>query len=249
MEHFSFGKGEKTLVILPGASVKSVMLSAPAIATAYNCFADDYTVYVLECGEEINDGVSIEELADAVAAEMRRLGIEKADIFGCSLGGMIAQYIAINHAELVRSAILASTLCSHNEISSATCSEWCRLADSGDARALNKSVFSLVYSEAYYEKYRAVFESVLDSGEPEELCRFSAVIGACGRMDSREKLSKISCPVLVMGSYGDKALGPQGSIELAERLGCGLYMYSDYGHAVYDEAPDFRKRMMAFLAE
>ena len=45
---------------------------------------------------------------------------------------------------------------------------------------------------------------------------------------------------------GDTAqVGP----EMAEKLGCELYMYDGYSHAVYYEAPDFRARVMEFLSK
>ena len=44
MDYFHFGNGPKTLVILPGLSVQSVMKSAAAVAHAYQMFTEDFTV-------------------------------------------------------------------------------------------------------------------------------------------------------------------------------------------------------------
>ena len=46
MDYFRFGNGSRTMVILPGLSVQSVMASARLIADAYEMFAEEYTVYV-----------------------------------------------------------------------------------------------------------------------------------------------------------------------------------------------------------
>ena len=35
--------------------------------------------------------------------------------------------------------------------------------------------------------------------------------------------------------------------ELAEKLGCSLYLYDDLGHAAYEDAKDFNRRVLAFL--
>ena len=43
MNYFRFGKGEKTLVILPGLSVQSVMGAADAIAAAYQPCEEIFT--------------------------------------------------------------------------------------------------------------------------------------------------------------------------------------------------------------
>ena len=39
------------------------------------------------------------------------------------------------------------------------------------------------------------------------------------------------------------------SEELSKALGWELFLYDDYWHAVYDEAPDYRDRMLDFLNE
>ena len=37
------------------------------------------------------------------------------------------------------------------------------------------------------------------------------------------------------------------SKEIAEKLGCEIYMYEKLGHAAYEEAKDFNNRVYAFL--
>ena len=50
MGYCRFGSGDKTLVMLPGLSVQSVLGSADAVADAYQMFTDDYTVYLFDTG-------------------------------------------------------------------------------------------------------------------------------------------------------------------------------------------------------
>ena len=249
MNYFSFGNGEKTFVILPGASLKSIMLSADAVAAGYAGFTEKYTVYVFDCSSNWQEDYSIAQRAGDTALAMKQLGIEQADILGCSTGGMIAQYIAINNPELVHKLVLGSTMARNNEISRATLSEWKQLADAGDAVAFNRNMSKKVYSEAYYEQFNDIFKSMESDGTAEEMQRFSKMMSALLNMNSYDELDKISCPVLVIGSWKDLTLSPAGSIEIAEKLGCELYMYSGYSHAVYDEAPDYKERIMSFLAE
>jgi hypothetical protein len=53
---------------------------------------------------------------------------------------------------------------------------------------------------------------------------------------------------LALGSEGDRVTTPEGSRQIAEKLGCAIYLYdSSYGHAVYDEAPDYKERILAFF--
>lgn len=57
---------------------------------------------------DIDRPLSMEQMADDTAAAIRQLGIEKADLFGYSMGAGIALLVAIRHPEIVRKLVLAS---------------------------------------------------------------------------------------------------------------------------------------------
>ena len=61
--------------------------------------------------------------------------------------------------------------------------------------------------------------------------------------------NKIKCPVFVIGGRQDKVVGGAASEEIADKLGCPIYMYEELGHAAYEEAKDFNKRVYDFLKE
>ena len=71
--------------------------------------------------------------------------------------------------------------------------------------------------------------------------------------DVREELHNIKCPTFVVGCEGDRVFGPEASRQIYEGVSmgndkCELYIYDDsYGHAVYDEAPDFKERLYNFM--
>ena len=82
MEFFRFGTGEKSLVIIPGLSVQSVMNSAKSIADEYAVMAEDFTAYVFDRRKEPVEEVKEEEPTskDGIAGV-----IEMLDAF-CELG-------------------------------------------------------------------------------------------------------------------------------------------------------------------
>ena len=47
-EYFSFGRGKKPLVIIPGLSVQSILLFKDIIKSSYEIFSEDFTVYVID---------------------------------------------------------------------------------------------------------------------------------------------------------------------------------------------------------
>ena len=250
MDYIVFGTGEKNFVILPGLSVHSVMGAADAIADSYQDFSEEYTVYVFDRAADIREGYTVRDMADDTAAVMNALGIEDADVFGASQGGMIALYLAIDHPELVHKMILGSTLSKPNDTADQVIGEWIRLAEEKDETGLLESFADHVYSEATLEVYRETLISSNLGISDEEFQRFVILAEACGTFDCYDELSAIRCPVLVIGSEGDRVVTAEGSRQIAEAIGCELYLYDDsYGHGVYDEAPDYRQRCLDFLTE
>ena len=250
MDYIVFGSGEKAFVILPGLSIHSVMGSAEAIAAAYQDFSEEYTVYVFDRAQDISEGYTVRDMAADTAAAMKSLNIEAADVFGASQGGMIALYLAIDYPELVHKMILGSTLAQPNDTFNRVVDEWIRLAEAKDELGLLESFADNVYSQATLEAYREVLISSNRGISDEEYRRFVILAQACRTFDCHDELSAVECPVLVLGSEGDGVVTAEGSRQIAEALGCSIYMYDDsYGHGVYDEAPDYRQRCLDFLSE
>lgn len=249
MNYVKFGAGKKTFVIIPGLSVHSVTGIADGIAAAYKDFADEYTVYLFDRADNIRDGYTVREMAADTAAAMRELGIEKADIFGASQGGMISLYLAADFPELVRSIAVGSSLAAPNENFRKVISEWVNLAEKKDERGLIESFIDNVYSKKTLDLYR---ESLISSNlgiTDKEYERFIILARACLTFDCRSELRKIKCPVLVIGAEGDRVTTADRSRELAALLPeCECYIYGgEYGHGVYDEAPDYKKRLLEFF--
>lgn len=248
MEFFSFGSGVRPLVILPGVSVKSVMDAADAVAEAYRLFAERYTVYLFDRRRDIAPGFSVYDMAEDTAAAMGSLGMRDADVFGASLGGMIAQSLAVAHPELTHALVLGSTMARTNPTAESVAGGWIRLAEAGDIPALNRAMAERMcparFRSAYEEMLTALHSGVTEA----ELTRFVRQTKAGVGFDVYDRLNEIRCPVLVLGAKNDRVSTAAASEEIAEKLGCEIYLYEgDYSHGVYDEAPDFRERMAAFF--
>ncbi|MBQ1944921.1 MAG: alpha/beta hydrolase, partial [Ruminococcus sp.] len=69
-------------------------------------------------------------------------------------------------------------------------------------------------------------------------------------LDIYDRLEQIHCPTLVLGAIDDKVLTAQASFEIAQKLGCACYFYeSIYGHCAFDEAPDYKQRLLDFFTQ
>ena len=248
MDYIVFGNGDKNFVILPGLSVHSVTGSADAIADAYKEFSEKYTVYVFDRAKNIHKGYSVKDMAKDTAAAMKVLNIETADIFGASQGGMIAMYLAADYPALVNKMILGSTLARPNDVFVRVIEEWLCLAESRNEVRLLESFADNVYSEATLKVYRKMLISSNRGICDEEYRRFTILTEACLSFDCCDKISDIKCTVLAIGSEGDRVATAEGTKEIAKALGCEMYLYDgSFGHGVYDEDPDYRRRCIAFL--
>lgn len=248
MDYITFGRGKKAFVILPGLSVHSVMGLSDAVEKAYEVFTEEYTVYLFDNTKTLDEGYTISTLADDTARSMEALGISDADVLGVSMGGMRAIYLSSRHPELVHKLILASTASRVNDTFLTFGSVLLEKAEKRDEEGLLGAFADYVYSEKSNALYRDAFIDANRKITEEEYSRLCVLIRACLGYDASEELNGIKCPVLVIGSEGDRVVTAEASKEIASALGCSLYLYdSSYGHAVYDEAPDYKERCLKFL--
>ncbi|MBQ7501820.1 alpha/beta hydrolase [bacterium] len=247
MPYFRFGKGAKIMVILPGLSVKNTTAFARDIAAAYKGFADEYTVYVFDRRSALPPVYTIGYMALDTAAALEVLGLKDTYMFGASQGGMMALIIAAEHPELVKKAVLGSAADRLDGEHYRLFERWIKLARSGDARGLYLSFAESVYPQSFYKKYREAFIAAAAAVTEEELERFSILAAAAKDFDASALLPRIKSPVLVLGAADDRVLGAEGSERIAAALKCEIYIYSGFGHAAYDTAPDYKARILRFF--
>ncbi|MBO4265734.1 MAG: alpha/beta hydrolase [Lachnospiraceae bacterium] len=251
MDYCRFGTGNGVFVILPGLSIRSVMIAKDTIEEAYCVFKDDYTTYVFDRNRNITDDYSIYDMADDTAAAMKELGLFDACVFGASQGGMIAMALAIKYPELVGKLVLGSTSPHVKPFQREVVNRWIRLAADKDREGLYQEYGKEIYPPDVYEQYKDAFSKMAQDVTDEELDRFIIFAKSIINYDVSRDLKKIKCPVLALGVYEDPVLDSDATMEIAENLDdrpdFSLYMYRGYGHAAFDTAPDYKKRIIDFL--
>lgn len=245
----AFGKGKKPLLILPGLSVKDVKAAGPALALMYREFGKKYRVYVMDKPRHMDEGGGIADIARMTAGAMQALDIEDAFVLGVSMGGMIAQQLAMDFPALVGKLVLAVTASRPNPTLIRAIETWTGLLSRGAHRAFVKDMFERLYTPACLERYAPLIPLIAPFAKPKDQTRFSRLAAACLTVDTYGRLAEIACPALVIGAAEDKVVTAQASTELAEGIGCPLHMYASLGHAAYEEAKDFNKIVYKFFAD
>ena len=253
MEFFRFGTGARTLVILPGLSVQSVMASAEAVAAAYAPMAEDYTIYVFDRRETLPETYSVAEMARDTAEAMQALGLKDTYLFGASQGGMMALVIAIEYPALVKKLVLGSSSAHVQPEQFQVIERWIALAEANDGVGLYLAFGEEIYPPAVFEQFREALVAAGRTVTEAELRRFITLAKGIEGFDVSDRVAEISCPVLAIGVYEDAVLDSDATMEIAEKLDprpdFRLYLYMGYGHAAFDTAPDYRERMRKFFEE
>ena len=248
IDYLTFGKGKKPLVIIPGLNTSKIGGMAVPMALMYRRFARDYKVYFIDRKADIPEGYTIEQMAWDTAEVMDSLGIKKACITGVSQGGMIAQRIAVFRPDLVDRLVLAVTASRTNAVTEKVLTDWIEMAEKQEYKEFTVDMLSKLYTPAYVSRYKLFIPLLTAFQKPENNKRFIRQSQAILKFDMYMQLDKIKCPVLVIAGAQDKVTSVQASQEIADRLNCDIYIYENYGHAVYDEqARDFNERIYKFL--
>ena len=251
MDYFRFGRGEEALVILPGLSVQSVMKNVRAAEKAYERLTDDFTIYLFDRRKDPPDMYSIRDMARDTVQAIRAAGLDRFSLMGVSQGGMIAMTIAIHNPEMVKKLVLCSTSSCVGEEQNMIAKEWIRLAEKKDVEGLYLKFGEAVYSKDMFEPLRKLLTEEAKSVTEEELQHFIIFVKSIYGFNVLDELDQITCPVLLLGSEDDYALGAAASYQIADRLNKRLdfefYIYRGYGHAAYAFAPDYTDRIHAFF--
>ena len=252
MEYIRFGTGKRILIMIPGLGdgLRTVKGTATPMAMMYRCFAKDFTVYAFSRKRDLPKGYTTRDMARDQAEAMEVLGIGKADIFGVSMGGMIAQHLAIDFPEKVNKLILTVTSARPNPILLESIGEWIDCANRGDHGAFMDSNLRRIYSDDYYRKNKAMAPLIGKLTKPASYDRFFIQAEACLNHDVYGSLNRIQAPTLVVGGEQDNALGGDSSREIASAIAnAQLLMYEQWGHGLYEEEPTFNQTIMEYLLQ
>ncbi len=194
---------------------------------------------------------TIADMAADTVGLMDGLGIDSSNIFGVSMGGLIAQVLALDYPDRVRKVALGCTTHGGRHAVQPEQKVMEELAAAADPKIPAEQAIRmrvpLIYSEGFIK------------GEPERLEEFVRLAmkywptpeGAAGQMKAlsifnvKRRLGEISCPVLVITGSEDRMMPPENSRLLAERIpGAQLHMVKAAGHNFFQEKPEEVNRVL-----
>ena len=246
IEYLSFWNWKEPFIIIPWLSIKSVLLNEEAITEQFSKFSENFTVYLIDRIKEVPDNYSIENMAEDTYTVIKKLWLTDCNIYWVSQGWMIAQYVAINHPQIINTLTLWSTTYKTNENAKKIFSERIELAKQREEKKLIESFIKNLYCKETIKTYWAAIRDSLSNVTEKEYNKFIKLATPLLNFDIEKDVKWIKCKKFLLWSSADKIFWNDINA-LAEKLWCNYFLYDNYGHAVYDEAPDFFDKIYNFI--
>jgi len=196
---------------------------------------------------------SIAELTDDVVALLDELGIESAQVAGLSMGGAIAQQLAIFYPQRVQSLVLVNTFAKVRPVGLSGLRRFFMRAwalQFGKLRDLGEPIIYGLFPKPEHEELRRIgLERFLSNNTSKQV--YWSVMRAVVGFDSRRHLNRITAPTLVVAGDRDRTVPMVCKQELARGIpNARLVVIPDSGHATPIDQPDkFNEVLLEFLDE
>jgi 3-oxoadipate enol-lactonase len=196
---------------------------------------------------------SIPMMAGDAAGLMDALDVGSAHVLGISMGGFIAQELALRRPRLVRSLILAATGTHVDARGAFQLDVWRRLIEAGGNRELYiRESLPWLFTDRFFENGRVVDGMIkmrLSYPYPQPADAYARQVEACLSFDSRGRLGEIMAPTLIVAGEKDVLFPPERSRELAEGIGGAEIVVLEGGaHGFTIEIPEaFNGTVLSFL--
>lgn len=252
--HFEVvGAGDSTLMMLPGLG-----LPGRGFGPLIEMLAEDRRVIVVDprgsgASAAPDAPITPELVAGDALAVLDAAGVERADVLGLSMGGCIAQNLAIRHPDRVRSLVLLSTLARADRWFTQLLGFRRLLTERlGLATQQDLALCLLLSPQTFRDRPELVerLAAGMAQSPPDERAYLRQLDFVLGH-DAAEGLAGVSVPALVITGKRDLLTPPTLAEPLAAALPNASCVLSDEGsHGLWIEQPEWlATQVRRFLAE
>ncbi len=192
------------------------------------------------------------QLADDALAVLGAAGEEAAHVYGISLGGMVAQELALRAPERVRSLVLGATTAGGREHEPPDDETLGFLRRRGSMPAEEGVWASIPYMYGPATLERATERIAEDLEQrlrfPTDRAGYEAQLAAASAHDTASRLGAIEAPALVLHGTADRIVPMANGRRLAERIRTArFHELGEAGHLYVTDAPDAADVVVRFL--
>ena len=242
------GSGDPLLMIM-GFMADSRMwtLQTPVFSEHFRCITFDNRGVGMSSSPP--GPYTTEQMAADAIAVLDDLGVERAHVLGISMGGAIAQHVALKAPERIRSLTLAATWCHPNQWLERISDIGGLLASIGPEHAGRASLLWLFTPKLVIHQpdvINSIEQMMLAFQPPPET--FEKQTHGVLNHDTRDQLKQITAPTLVMGARRDVLVPPELAEIVHQSIPGSRFELLDGGHAFSAEnAGEFNRVILEFL--
>jgi len=193
----------------------------------------------------------VRTLARDAALVMDACGFARAHVVGLSMGGMIAQELAIRHSDRVGALVLAATYAKPDDDVKTTVSTGGFDPKTIEPKQLFKMFMSMVLSPEFIAREREWLRASRDRALAMiSIEGFMAQMAAVMAHDASAELHRIGAPTLVMKPAADMLIPPKSSDFLAQAIAGAQLATFDHGSHGFnvEQADKFNRAVLDFVA-
>jgi 3-oxoadipate enol-lactonase len=247
------GEGEPLLCVMGlSADTLAWMLQVPAFSASHKTIIFDNR----DVGQSsMADGpYEIGDMAGDALALADALELDSFHLLGVSMGGAIAQEIALAAPDRVRTLTLALTFAAGGAWAQALSAVWAERVRKISREGRVDELMLLTFSESFFEDAQSVAwvrGMMLQHPHPQPPEAFIRQLEACGRHDARERLTSLRVPTHVIGAERDILVPVWKARELADLIpDARLTVLEGSPHgANVERAEEFNRAVLDFIAE
>lgn len=199
------------------------------------------------------DGYDLERMALDCVEVLDAVGVDRAHVMGASMGGVIAQIMAVRHPGRVQSLVLACTACRHHPWRVELLQEWAAMARERGMRAWANEHLRWIVGPRSLRRFGAAFGLAAPVFMSAPAHAFAGQIDAILAVDDqvRVELAAVRVPTLVVVGSQDTLTPQADAEELAELIpGAKLAVIRGGAHGfMVEDAAAFNRIVTAFLAD
>ncbi len=247
------GEGEP-MVLIPylAADQACYAFQVAEYAKHFTCFSVDLRGAGLS-GKP--DGVYTTELfADDIAAFMAAAGIDRAHVFGLSLGAAAGMWLAAKHPELVRSLSLHSAWTASDPFLRAVVESWQITAQAlaSVPEMIIQGIFPWCFTPELYAAKPEYIDSLAEFVRSRPAAPVDAFIQQSGAVlahDATAVIGSIQAPTLITFGRHDQVTSTRFAGPLSEAIADSeVLVFEDCSHApIYQNVEGFNEQTLAFL--
>lgn len=181
---------------------------------------------------------STADLADDVARFVEEVVGQPVVVTAHSMGGMVAQWLAVRRPDLVDRLVLTATLARPDDTFRACLRHWEALVAAGDWRGFAEAANAASYTGSELLRRRLLLRVTRPPAAPDLVNRHRVLTAACLDHDTTDVLVDIACPTLVLAGAVDPVVAPAASRALADGIPDATFEVLDgLAHGFPEQSP------------